>query len=279
MLIRAALAFLLLLAPVLLLVPVARAQPGGAADAVAVAIRLPEVVEVLRQEGLDYGRTLEGQLFPGQGGATWAARVATIYDAPRLQAAVLSAFRAALPPAEAPAILAFLGSPLGRRVVGLELSAREAMLAPDVTEMARQTWAAMQEADDPRVAALRGFAEDNGLIEVNVANTLNANLAFYRGLVEGHAKGFDMTGAQIEREVAGQAGAVRSEIADWLFAYLALAYEPLSDADLAAYAAFGRSPAGRALNAALAEAFDGVFDRVSHDLGREAARYLAGPAL
>lgn len=273
MLLRLALAVLLLLAPV------ARAQPGGSADAVAAAIRLPEVVEVLRQEGLDYGHTLETQLFPGEGGASWRDRVAAIYDAPRLQAGVLTAFRKALPATEVPAILAFFDSPLGRRVVSLELSARQAMLAPDVTEMARQTWAAMQEADDPRVAALQAFAADNGLVEADVADTLNSNLAFYHGLVEGHAKGFDMTEAQILHEVAGQAGAVRSEIEDWLYPYLALAYEPLSDADLAAYSAFGRSPAGRALNAALAQAFDGVFDGVSHDLGREAARYLSGPAL
>ena len=275
MFIRLALAAALALAVVL----PARAQTGDPVAHLCDVLRLPEVIEVMRQEGLDYGKTLEAKLFPGQGGAAWARDVATIYDGAALTTAFDTRFRAALPAAQVPAMLAFFDTGRGRRIVSLEVSARRALLDPDVEASAHQALADMAEAGDPRLTALKAFAAANDLVESNVSGTMNSDIAFYKGLVEGHAKGFEMTEAQIVAEVATQEDSIRHDTEDWLFPFLALAYAPLSDADLAAYTDFARTPAGKALNRALFTAFDGVFDGVAHDLGRAAAGALSGRAL
>ena len=150
MFIRLALAAALALAVVL----PARAQTGDPVAHLSDVLRLPEVIEVMRQEGLDYGKTLEAKLFPGQGGAAWARDVATIYDGAALTTAFDTRFRAALPAAQVPAMLAFFDTGRGRRIVSLEVSARRALLDPDVEASAHQALAAMAEAGDPRRTAL-----------------------------------------------------------------------------------------------------------------------------
>jgi hypothetical protein len=77
-------------------------------------------------------------------------------------------------------------------------------------------------------------------------------------------------------EVWSQEDGVRDETAKWLYSYLALAYQPLSDEDLGAYIAFNQSTTGQRMNAALFFAFDKVFRSVSFDLGRAAALELQG---
>lgn len=257
----------------------ALAQPDDQVARLSSLLRLPEVIAVMRLEGLGYGKTLEEQLFPGKGGADWANTVAALYDPAKLEAAFDKRLRAELPGADLPAILAFFDSPRGRRIVPLEISARRALLEPDVKKSAQALLAAMIESDDPKLAQITAFAEANDLVEQNVAATMNANTAFYRGLVAGRAKGFEMTEAQILAEVAGQEDSIRNETQDWLMPYLALAYQPLSLEDLAAYTDFSKTGPGRALNAALFSAFGGTFDGISEGLGRAAARFLSGPAL
>lgn len=275
MLIRLAVAVVLALVALL---PV-RAQTGDPVGHLSDVLHLSEVIGVMREEGLDYGKTLEAKLFPGRGGTAWARDVAAIYDGATLTTAFDARFRAALPAAKAPTILAFFDTERGRRIVSLEVSARRALLDPDVEASAHQVLADMTEAGDPRLAALEGFAAANDLVESNVSGTMNSDIAFYKGLAEGHAKGFEMTDAQIAAEVATQEDSIRRDTEDWLFPFLALAYAPLSDADLAAYTDFARTSAGQALNRALFTAFDGVFDGVSHDLGRAAAHVLSGRTL
>lgn len=77
-------------------------------------------------------------------------------------------------------------------------------------------------------------------------------------------------------EVWAQEPDIRAETESWLYPFLALAYKPLSDADVEAYLAFSESEAGRAMNAAMFAAFDEVFREISHDLGRAAAEMLSG---
>ena len=77
-------------------------------------------------------------------------------------------------------------------------------------------------------------------------------------------------------EVWGQEDQVRADTEAWLFPFLALAYQPLSDAELKAYVAFSASPEGQRLNRALFAGFDAVFEAVSADLGRAAGLELRG---
>lgn len=254
------------------------AQTVEAAARLSGMLMIPEVIAVMREEGLEYGESIEADLFPGRGGATWDQSVDLIYDAATMQRRFDAVIAAELErdATFAPAIEAFFAADLGRRILTLEIEARRALMDEAVEEAAQLRAEEMAAADDPRMAALRRFAEINDLVESNVQGALNANLAFYRGMTEGGAFGDDMTEDQMLADVWGQEPEIRIETEDWLYPFLALAYGPLPDADLDAYTAFSETPEGQRMNAVLFAAFDAVFVAISRDLGRAAAKQMLG---
>lgn len=263
--------------------PVARpAVPGASAEAqvlrLAETLQIGGVIEVMRQEGVEYGATLRDEMFAGKGGQGWDAAVARIYDQGRMRtefdAALVKALAGA--PGAVDAAQAFFGDARGQKILELELEARRALL-DDATETAAQEAARQMQADStPRFEALSRFATTNDLIEMNVMGALNANLAFYRGLSQGGAFDTAMTEDDMLAEVWAQEADVRQETEDWLWPYLSLAYGPLSDEELQAYTDFSATPEGRQLNAAVFTAFDALFVRISAELGRAAARQMLG---
>lgn len=242
------------------------------------AMKIPEIIAVLRDEGMAYGASLEEELFPGRGGPAWGVAVDLIYDTPTME----ERFGAALEreigadTAALAAAVDFFASERGQRILTLEVEARRALLDEAVEDAARARAEEMIAEADPRMDALRRFAEANDLIESNVQGALNANLAFYQGMAEAGAFGDEMTEEQMLDDVWGQEADVRAETGDWLFSYLALAYGPLPDEDLEAYTDFSLTPEGQKLNAALFAAFDAVFREISRNLGRAAARQMMG---
>lgn len=258
--------------------PLPEDSGAAAAQGLSDAMQIGAVMEVLRQEGLAYGATLEAEMFPGKGGAAWRAVVALIYDAAAMRRQFDAAFAASLAGhgSDLAAMQAFFGGELGQRIVALELGARRALADDAIERAAGLALDDMIASDDPRLAALRRFAATNDLIDLNVAGALNANLAFYQGLSKGGAFGEPLDEAEMVAEVWAQEGDLRVETEGWLFAYLALAYQPMSDADLAAYQAFSETAAGQRVNAAAFAAFDQVFIAISRELGRAAARQMQG---
>jgi len=254
--------------------------PQGAAEQLAAlsdVMRIDAVIEVMRAEGIAYGVDMEAEMFPGQGGAGWQAMVAVIYDPIPMRARFDAALGAALAGSpEIGAIGAFFGTDLGQRVLMLEIEARRALLDAAVEEAAKLAYAEMAAGGGPRVAALEAFVVANDLIESNVMGAMNASLAFYLGLAEVGAFAEAMPEDQMLAEVWATEPEVRAETVDWLYPYLALAYKPLSDAELQAYQDFSESPAGQAVNAARCAAFDALFGAVARDLGRAAARQMQG---
>ncbi|MFN4156488.1 MAG: hypothetical protein ACK4HF_17730 [Paracoccaceae bacterium] len=261
--------------------PVAQVPPvldQARVAALATMLRMDDIIGVMREEGLKYGRTLSAEMFPDNGGAQWEAVVALIYDPAtmrrRFDAALAQALAGAGP--EVDAIESFFGSGQGQTLLRLEIEARRALLEAEAEDAAKLAWEDLRAEGGARVDQLTRFAEVNDLIESNVMGAMNANLAFYRGLSESGAFPQAMTEDQMLSDVWGQEPDVRAETTDWLFPFLSLAYQPLSDADLDAYIAFSETPAGQRLNAALFAAYDAVFTRISYDLGRAAARQMQG---
>jgi hypothetical protein len=258
-------------------------QASGSEISVGIAdlsrtMRMGEVVEIMRAEGVDYGASLADEMFAGQGGAEWQAIVSEIYD----PVGMLQRFDLQLAEALADdagtrdGAMQFFGGAQGQRILTLELDARR-LLADDAAEEAAKVKVEDMIADnDPRMEVLRTFAEANDLIELNVAGALNANLAFYRGMQEGGAFGAEMTEDQMLSDVWSQEPEIRAETEAWLYSYLALAYAPLSDADLADYIAYSETPEGQRFNLALFSAFDAMFEPISHELGLAAARQMQG---
>lgn len=255
------------------------AQQDAVADNLTQALRLPDLIQVMHDEGLDYGQQLAKQLFPGDDDATWKATVRRIYDPKTMMKVFEADFRPRLTDLQRQTAIAFLTTPLGRRIVLLEISARRQLLDPDAETAAEAVVRRMAAANAPRLQMLRRFAQINGLVEANVAGALNANFGFYTGLAEGQAPGFDLSRATILSDVTGQQAEVRKETIAWLFPFLVTAYKPLSDAELKRYIAFSQSPGGRALNQALFASFDVMFVHISHELGLAAANVLAGENL
>lgn len=269
--------------PIILVAAFLCALPLRAASADPAALlttlRIPEMIAVMQDEGIAYGDELEEQLFPGAGGARWDEAVARVYDEPALLERFQSAFaaRLAADPQAMDQIAGFFGTDRGQQILILEIEARRALLDEAVEEAAAVSVDDMRARDDPRLALLERFATANDLIEQNVSGALNANFAFYQGMSDGGAfDGAKMTEADMLAEVWAQEPDIRAETESWLYPFLALAYKPLSDADVEAYLAFSESEAGRAMNAAMFAAFDEVFREISHDLGRAAAEMLSG---
>lgn len=257
----------------------AAAQGGGSpaeqARAVYDSLQLSAVVEVMAQEGVEYGGVLAESLFTaGPVPATWTDAVADIYDAEAMAAAVLSSLEATLAGEDVGAMLAFLETEQAQALVGLEVSARRVMIDDDVEEAAKEAAAVALAEEAPRVDLVRRYAEANDLIETNVVGALNTNYAYFMGLMDGGAMGSDTSEGDILADVSSQEPQIRADTTEWVYAFLLLAYGPAPDADIEALIDFSDSEAGQALNRAVFAAFDGLFGDISHGLGLTAARYM-----
>jgi len=241
------------------------------------AFGLYDVLEIMSVEGIQSASDMEAEMFPGRGGAAWPAVVAGVYATDRL----IRDFEAEIDAADfssatLEALRGFVTSDLGQRIVAGEVAARRAFLDPEIEETANAIVADAVAAEDPRLDLLQEFIRVNDLIERNVSGALNGNFAFFRGLQDGNGFEVEMPEDLMLAEIWGQTPEVRSATVEWLLAYQMTAYTDLSDADLRAYTEFSGSAAGQAFNAALFRAFDVMFERVSYDLGRAAAVFIAG---
>jgi len=251
----------------------------AAVDALFAALALPDLIDIMREEGLEYGAQINTDLFPAQGGAEWHATIAAIYDSERMQTEVRAALAEALSRQDIAPMLAFFQTEPGLSFVALEVSARRALLDEAVEEASKEI-AAIEIADEtPRYQIMTRFIEANDLIETNVVGAMNSNFAFYRGLMRGDALPGELTETEILADVWAQEPEIRANTTEWVYSFLLMAYQPLTDADLEAYIAFSTTAPGQALNRAIFAAFDGMFEDVSERLGFAASRYMVGQAL
>ena len=269
-------ATLVLFAPLL-----ARAEVAPTVDALADAMSVREVVAIMRDEGLEYGRQIETDMFGAPAGPRWDAAVADIYAVDRVYPTFRATFDAALKDSDADigAMLRFFTSPTGKKTLALELSARRAILDETVKDAAKLKVQEMRSEDDPRLDLEAEFIEANDLVESNVSSALNASLAFYKGLAEGGALPAEMPESELLGNVWSQEADTRAETTEWLFAFLVMAHAPLSEDEMRDYIAFSRSEAGRDLNRAMFDGFNAAFLDISHRLGVAAATYVAGQDL
>lgn len=250
----------------------ANADAGALFD----ALGMPQIIEVMREEGLDYGETIRTDLLGGQGGTGWTETVAGIYDADAMTRAMREGFETRLDGVALEPLMDFFDSERGRRIVALEVDARRALLSEEVEEAAKAAAAELVTGDPERYALLTEFVEANELVESNVIGALNSNYAFYTGLAAGDAFEENLSEAEILSDVWSQEEAIRTDTEEWVYSFLNLAYDPLSDEDIAAYTELSLTPEGKALNRALFGAFDDLFVDISRRLGEGAAGILAG---
>lgn len=260
------------------LAPPAAAQEARPTDALLDTLGLPETIEVMRKEGLDYGADLALDMLPGGGGASWESTVSRIYDVARMEATVRDGFaRAWEAEGGAPGpVTEFFGSEAGQEVVKLEIAAREAMTEPGVEDAARAAYRETGEAD-PRLDEIRRFVDTNDLIDANVVGAMNSSVEFYAGMVDGGA--FEMTEEEILRVVWESEADSREDTQEWLYAYMMMAYRPMPEEALRDYVDLAASDQGRALNRALFAGFDEMYADISYALGLALARQMTAQDL
>ncbi|GHF58788.1 DUF2059 domain-containing protein [Seohaeicola zhoushanensis] len=250
--------------------------PAHAADEVMrldKALHFDAVVQILREEGLDYGRDLDGDMLGGEGGAHFAGEIDRIYDAARITEVMRAKLAETMTPEEMAECLAFLESPVGQRIMGLEVSARQAMSDEEVTEIAKASYADAAARGLPRIEMIARFIKINELVDRNVAGALSSNYRFLRGMSDGGQR--KLSEGEIMDRVWEQEPDVRKDTIDWMNGFLYMAYGPLSDDEMQAYLDFSASPAGQKLNKALFSGFDAAYDRIYYEIGQAAARALS----
>lgn len=240
------------------------------------AMGIPELITLMGEEGRQQAGDIETDMLGGRGGASWQDAVERIYDEARMAEVFRGDFDAILSEFDIAPLLGFYSTETGEQIVTLELAAREAFLDPAIEAAAEEAVREMRLDDPARADLLAEFVARNNLVDLNVMGGLNSSLAFYEGLTAG---GFDMSQAEIMEEVWAQEPFIRDDTDTWIHAYLGLAYDPLTDAELLEYTELTQTEAGRALNRALFEGFDRVFVEISRDLGVTAAGFTLGEDL
>ncbi len=257
----------------------AQTAEGEGSDALFDALALPEILQIMRDEGISHGETIASDMFPSGPNASWPGMVSDIYDLDQMEDQVRTSFAVALEGEDVGEMVDFFTTEPGVSIVNLELEARRALLS-DKTEEASKDRAAIAMLDEtPRALMVKDFVDANDLVETNVVGALNSNYAFMTGLMDGGAVADGMTAETALQSVQSQEPQIRQDTTEWLYGFLLMAYEPVSDEDLQTYIDFSKTEAGQDLNAALLMAFDDMFNDVSHQLGLAASQFLMSQEL
>lgn len=252
------------------------AAADGGAERLVETMRLAEVAEILRAEGLEYGRILSEDMLAGEGGALFDQTVANIYQTGPMVEIVGDALDENMSDKDIETSIRFFGGAIGQRILSLENSARRAFADDTIEDMARANWRSLP-GDDPRLALIGEYIEVNNLKKRNVESAMRSEYAFLFGMADG--QGVEVDTDSMLTGILDRRDETEAETEAWLFSFLLMAYQPLSDEDLRENIAFSRTGAGQALNQALFIGFDRMYDRISYELGLAVGQALGASDL
>ncbi len=255
------------------------AVPATAAEAVkrlANAMQMDEVVTILRDEGLANSADLAAEMLDGGGTSYFRSQVDQIYAADRMYEALSTSLEQTLSESQLEQAALFFESDVGQRIISLENSARRAYSDEAVEELARSNYEAIDRSSS-FFLLVDEYIRANDLVDQNVSGSLSADFSFFRGLADGQNVSTD--DRALLSELLSQKELTEEETTIWLYSFLLLAYQPLNDAEMRENIAFSRTETGRALNAALFEGFDQLYDGISYDLGLAIAQALSASDL
>ncbi len=268
--IRARLRYALLIC---IFVTPAGADPDADVDRLIELLLFEDTVDIMRLEGLRYGKEVGRSLLPDADDDAWPVIVSDIYDSEKMLSVIRAEFRAELDVTKIAPMITYFESTSAQGIVVLENEARRAFLDPGIEAEAIEAFGALPQ-DNARLAdQIAKIIDDSDLVEFNVMGTLNSSLMFYRGLREGGA--YDLSEDEIFADVWSTEDATRQSSADWLGAFMTLAYQEVDPDHIDAYAAFYNTPEGRELNRAIFAAFDRMYEEISYLMGLSVARHMA----
>ncbi len=238
-------------------------------DQLAEALQLSQIMEILRKEGQAHRQELDETHLDQKGGSFLEAQVEDIYDTVWMQSQITSALTENLTSVQMDQAILFFESAVGKTVVSLENSARDAISDETIEEMARHAYE-NEPRDDKFFKLVDEYIQVNDLINQNVQNSLSADFFFFRGLDLEESK----DDAELWAQLLAQTTERTEDATVWLYSFLLLAYQPLTEAQMRENIAFSRTDTGRALNKALFTGFDQMFDEISYQLGRAVAHSM-----
>ena len=231
-------------------------------------LRLAELIEIVRSEGIDCADSLDTDMLNGQDGPVWAEQIDTIYNI-QLMSEIVRNEIATLPEDQLRQINQFYSGLLGVDIVELEMAARAAMQHIDIKNLAVDSYQIALAEGPQSVENVLTINDAGQFIDRNVTATLTPNYKFYLGLVDGGA--FEASVDEVIEQTWAQESEIRRDTTNWMMGYLLLSYQPLDDSEIATLVAFTQTQAGRALNAAIFEGFGSMYADISYALGRAIA--------
>ena len=245
-------------------------------ERLAQALHLDDVIEILGQEGAVQGSDLDHALLDGQGGVFFQDQVRGLYDPDWMKDQIRQALVGHMTESQMTQAAIFFESDLGQTIISLENSARRAFADDGVEEIANSTYRQADRSSD-RFRLIREYVQVNDLIEQNMQNALSSDYNFFRGVAEGQGTARDDT--TILAELLAQQDDTRVETEKWVYSFLLLAYQPLTQSQMRGNIAFSRTDAGQALNLAIFKGFDEMYDVISYQLGQAVAQALGASDL
>ncbi len=238
------------------------------------AIRLEQVIDILRSEGREQAKELNETLLGNSGGSYFSAQLDIIYDAEWMHDQISDVFQESLTEGQLDRAIVFYESDLGQTLVSLENSAREAIGDETILEMAKDSFLTGNH-DVSLYRLIDEYIEVNDLIAKNVHSAISADFQFFRGLNED--VGAD--DQEILAQLLTEKDAITQDTETWLYSFLLMAYQPLEDGQMRENIAFSRTETGRAVNKAFFDSFDQMYDDIYYRLGQAVSHALTASEL
>ncbi|MCE2909903.1 MAG: DUF2059 domain-containing protein [Burkholderiaceae bacterium] len=205
-----------------------------------------------------------------------AAAASAAYAADRLRGVALRGVAQSLDPRQLKALLEWYDAPTGVRMTRLEEAA--AADPRDSDAVIADGQARLQAMSAERQARLEALLQASGAIDATVSMTLNTVAGVRQGLASMLPPGEGPSPEATRALLAQQLPQLRPAFEQMLRPVMAAIYAEASDAQLADYAAFLRSPAGQHLNDLLLRVMDEAFLDAATELGRRLAPAAGKPA-
>ena len=243
-------------------------------DRLMQALQIEQVIEILRDEGVGQGQELNDTFLNGAGGELFADRINKIYDPAWMQEQLTQSFATSLTDSQMDRAILFFESDLGQTIVSLENSARLAFADETIKDMARENY-----LNGPRDTQLFRLVDEyisvNDLIDKNVQSTLSSDFSFFRGLsTDTNTRSDDLLA-----QLLSDKDSVTRDTRIWMYSFLLIAYQPLSESEMRENIAFSRTETGRAVNEAFFEGFDLMYDQIYYQLGKSVSHALGASDL
>jgi hypothetical protein len=258
----AAAAFLLCAGPV-----VAQTDPATAERLLrrsGLWAQLEHIGPQLRQ-GLTEAATQQGSPLSPEDLARLRAAAEVAYDTTRLRSVALRTTARELQPQHLPALTAWYESSTGAAMTRLEEQASADQRGSDaVSEDGRARLAAMT---PERRAQLEQLMLASRMVDATVSMTINTIEGIRQGLARVMPPGTGPSDAEMRALLAAELPKLKAGLEQTLLAFCAAAYADATDAQLEAYVAFLRTPAGEHLNDVMQRVLDAVFLDAATEIG------------